>query len=404
MPRGRYPIEYFANPYISKPIFEIYRDLDDYTGEFFEEEKQLHHAIDFVIPVPPVLYEGRFIKGLFFSQAVEFLNSAFPQLKTFFVSMAHTMWTSYSWSESANAYLTCYHNPLREAWYRDTHPERASKSLIPLQDADYTNERRMRPLPVPALNIDILCISRLHAQKNVPMIARAIKVLRSKHPDRCIRMTLIAGRHGAYDPNRNSHVERGYLAEIEDILGLPGDYIDFVEHVSHFQLPSYYSRAGVFVLASLVEGKNRCLNEAMSCNTPVVCFQEQNQFARQGAPLFPEGAGLCAAFDPESLADAIYTVLQERESFRPRYNYLRNNGRRHFVNTCIDAIPYYRSALPNFVPGHHVANAWLDAAVFDNYEVSLHDFIYGRRIGLSMVKGIESIRALIENYLRRFQI
>jgi hypothetical protein len=46
MPKGRYPTEYFCNPQVTKPLAEIYADLDAYTIEYFEDEPAFHERID----------------------------------------------------------------------------------------------------------------------------------------------------------------------------------------------------------------------------------------------------------------------------------------------------------------------------------------------------------------------
>jgi len=404
MPRGRFPVEYLHNPNVTKPMEDIYADLDAYTGEFFENEPGLHESIDFVVPLPPLFYGGRFIKGMFFSQAVDYLNYCFPRLRHLFVSLAHSMWCSYPWADSADAYLTCYGNVNRERWFKKINPARAAKPLIPLQDADYTNEYRLAPVRIEK-DIDILCVSRLQARKNIMMIAWALKIYRRKYRSQPVRMTLITGSSQDCDPRCLSEHAREQLQELDTILGRTSDYVDLLGYVSHYEkLPEYYSRARVFVLASLIEGKNRSLHEAMACNTPVVCFREHNQFARQGAPMFADTAGLCCTFDPEALADTIHAVLHESECFAPRHAYLRTSGRRNFVSQCLDAIPYYRRALPDFSKGKHLQNAWLDVAVQDNYDVSLYEFIYGKRSGISQVRGVKNIAGVVEQYCKWFGV
>jgi hypothetical protein len=72
-------------------------------------------------------------------------------------------------------------------------------------------------------------------------------------------------------------------------------------------------------------------------NTPVVCFREFNQYIRDETPSFPVGAGLVAAsFDAESLADTIHEVVQNQSDFRPRLEYLKVSGRKHFFSRCIE--------------------------------------------------------------------
>ena len=81
--KGVYPRSYFKAPHVAKPIEEIWDDIDAYSGEYFEDEVNLHEKIDFVIPLAPLRYKGRVLKGLFFSQGCEYLLKLYPDLKLF---------------------------------------------------------------------------------------------------------------------------------------------------------------------------------------------------------------------------------------------------------------------------------------------------------------------------------
>lgn len=421
---GRYPVDYFSNCGIHKPLAEIYADLDAFTMEYFEDEPAFHERIDVWVLVPPLLYEGHFLKGIFFSQSVDFLHKLYPQLPQLFFSIANSQWCNYPWSRQADAYFTLYPNPRREAWFRKTNPQRAGKILIPLQDADFTHEYAMAPVPFVPKEYDVICVSRMHDLKNLPTIAAALKVYRQKY--RPIRMVLVVGK--AFDLNFNGLTE-GELAElrkVETILQHPRDYIEFVPQARHAdELPGYYSRAKLCVLGSLIEGKNRALFEAASCNTPAVCFRQFNQYARGArrdadeppssdrtpesgnpdvpAPAFPEGAGLYAPeFDAEALADTFHQLLQNETAFRPRRRFLETSGRKNFLNGCVERFPYYRTALPDYVPGQHAGNLWLDLAVQANYQLSLFDFLYDRNHRLSHVRGLKAVDDMFRFYLGRF--
>jgi glycosyltransferase involved in cell wall biosynthesis len=405
MPKGRYPAEYFQSPQITKPLEDIYEIIDAYTGEFFEDEPVLHQHIDFMVPLPPLSYDGAFVKGLFLSQATDLLLDRFPALRELFVSAAFSMWSSHPWSNDADAYLVCYKNSARTEWFRRHHPNKAHIAHVPLQDADFTNEYRMGPVRGAERDIDLLCVSRLHSLKNVPLIAHALAIYRKKYPLENIRMTLIAGKQGAYSPDLMSKIEQEQYAKIAEILGRPEDYINFVEHALHFaELPGFYSRARAYVLGSLIEGKNRCLNEAQSCNTPVICFEELNQYARGDTPSFAPGAGLTCSYDAEALADAIHIVLGNPDGFRPRASYLAHYGRKNFLACCLATIPYYSSTIPDFEPARSWDNLWLDLAMQDNYGMSLHEFVYGHGIGVNHAKGLQQIEALTTYYVEKFSM
>jgi glycosyltransferase involved in cell wall biosynthesis len=393
MPRGTYPSEYFNTVNVRRSQERIYHDLDAWTYEIFPDEVDRCRSLGIIVVLPPLLYNGRFVKGMFYSPGIDYLRENFPASRELFLSIANSMCWSYPWSDSADAYLTCYHNPARQSWFERSNPYRADKACIPLQDADYTNEYLMAPVPVARKDIDVLCVSRLSAVKNLPIIARALWILRSKYPQQRIRMTLITG-------NRQRALSRPaveQLKHIHSILSPVHDYIEFVEHVNHrTSMPQYYSRAKVCVLGSLLEGKNRSMNEAMSCDTPVICFKQFNQFTRGTARAFPAGAGLYCEFDPECLADTIYTVLNNGQAFAPRLAYLRTNGRRRFLSHLFKTVPYYRHVLPELTESRESAWLWLDLAIQHNYHVSLNNFIYGH----TGANGPENIQRLMQFYRR----
>src|SRR6266404_3646969 len=280
MAHGVFPREYISNPNINKPIETIYRDLDSFTWELLEEDSNTPDDVDFTVVLPPLLYEGHFVKGLFFSRGVDYLHKSLPQLGETFQSMAYSMFCSYPWATCADAYLACYRNPTREAWFQREHPTQAATNFVPLADTDYFDEYRMAPIPGLRKDIDVLCVSRLQDVKNLAMIARALKIYRSKYGN-LIRMTLITGHRNGVAANRLPQYARKQLADLGGILGRLEDYIDIHGYVDHWtELPKYYTRARVFVLGSLIEGKNRGIGEALSCDLPIACFREFNQFAR----------------------------------------------------------------------------------------------------------------------------
>lgn len=385
---GRYPVDHFSNCGTHKPLAEIYADLDAFTMEYFEDEPAFHERIDVWVLVPPLLYEGHFLKGIFFSQSVDFLHKLYPQLPQLFFSIANSQWCNCPWSRQADAHFTLYPNPRREARFRKTNPQRADKILIPLQDADFTHEYAMPPVPFVPKEYDAICVSRMHDLKNLPMIATALKVYRQKY--RPIRMALVVGSAFGLNFHGLTEGELAELRKIEMILQHPRDDIEFVPRARHAdELPGDYSRAKLCVRGSLIEGKSRALFEAASCNTPVVCFRQFHQYARGAgagsgcqrsagstvgvsgqtrsqaepgdeieiAAAFPERAGLYAPeFDAESLADTFHQVLQDEAAFRPRRRSLGTSGRRNFRNACIDRFPCYRTALPDYIPARHVGN------------------------------------------------
>ena len=405
MGRGYHQMEFFHNGAVGAPWPEIYAALDEYTDEIFAENSERLHCISVYVIVPPVQYRGTRVKGILMTEAADLLVARFPRIQELFHICAFSMWSSIAWSSTADALCMPFANPAREAAFRLRHPQRAHQHIVPLFDSDWTNEYFMAPQPVAERDLDIVCVSRFDACKNLPVLAEALKILRSKHPERPMRMTLIPGR--PLDPNFDSLAshERDILRSMTNTLGFLPDYVQLVPFVHQSELRTYYSRSKVYVIASLLEGKNRGALEAMACNTPVVSFQAHCQYSRGDTLLAPHGAGLMAPdYSPESLADTLYAAVTQHQEFAPREGFLKHYGRRNFFNTMVDAFPYYRTALPQYVEGAHNRNIWLDVAVQDNYQVGLEPFIYDANGFLSHPSGVEGIQETLGFYLRRFSL
>jgi glycosyltransferase involved in cell wall biosynthesis len=360
MPKGIPFYEYFQDPDIKKPIEEIYSDLDRYTMETYEDDDLTRFTIDLFVLIPPVLYEGVFLKGMLFTQSADMVIRRYPDVQKLFFVMAYSMWSSYPWSALADFYFTCYNNPQRDEWFRSTNKGRGGKVHLPLEDSDYTNEYNMAPLLGLEKDIDVIAVARLHIGKNVPMIAEMIKLYREKY-NKPIRLTLVVGKDFDINWSGLDESEKEELRKVEAILEHPNEYIDFVPRTFQISsdpnmksMPHYYSRAKVCVLGSLLEGKNRSIKEAMSCNVPVMTFRQFNQYQRNGEPAFPEGGGLyIPEFDVESMADTLHELLENYGDFKPRQQYLRHAGRKKFLNICMDSIPYYENNLPGYKKGEN---------------------------------------------------
>ena len=148
MPRGWCPEYFYHNPKLEKEktLEKIWEEIQYYSGEFFPEDT-MHYKLqtDFMVPLPPLLYEGKFVKGMFLSEGVDYIHTLFPRINELFFSMAYTMWSSIPYSEKAEVYLTCFNYPEREEWFKKTYPHKKDKIFIGLQDADFTNEYFFAP-------------------------------------------------------------------------------------------------------------------------------------------------------------------------------------------------------------------------------------------------------------------
>lgn len=404
MPKGVFPFHYMHNPNIDEPLEKIYATIDAYTGEFFEDEPDFHKWLDFCIILPPLIYEKKFVKGIFFSQGVDFIHKMHPEISKIFFSMAYSMRSAYPWSTKSDAYLTCYKNQHREDWFRKTNPERADKILIPMQDADFTHEYNMSPVFASPKDIDILTVSRLSAIKNLPLVAKALKIYREKYKHH-IKMTCIVGKEFDINYNGLDDQEKEEMRRIEAELIHPKDYIDFVTHVPCNKMNEYYSRAKICLLSSLLEGKNRTIQEAMSCNTPIVVFKDLNKYVRANHPIFMGNAGLCIPeYNAESIADTIHEAFSNLDKFTPRRDYLKYYGRKNFANVCIDSFPYYADHLPEYEPGKIHENLWVDLAMHDNYQLSFNDFLYSKNYAVQHVQNPQAIEDLLKFFYSRFGV
>src|SRR6185437_883605 len=135
----------------------------------------------------------------------------------------------------------------------------------------------------------------------------------------------------------------------------------------------FMQRSRCLVLCSLVEGRNRAIREAMSCDIPVVMFQHFNQYTRSAhEPALPKGGGVLAPqFTANALAGALAEALDPRSTFSPRDAVLQTTGKRVVLDRLIEAFPYYAENLPNYAPGRHLYNPWVDVAMRKIYACSL---------------------------------
>jgi glycosyltransferase involved in cell wall biosynthesis len=399
MTRGHCPEDYLFNPAIRKPIETIYQEIDAFTFEIQPDDTDLFFRLNAVVLLPPLVYDGVFLKGIVYSVGMDALIENVPGMTDLFHTIAHSGCSSYPWSLRSDAYFSVYPNPHREAWFRQTHPERADKILIPFETPENFNEYNAQCRPLDQRPRDLICVSRFDFMKNLPFIAHALKVYRKKYPQP-IRMTLVPGVRLNLNGQHLNDRARMILGEMESILGHVNDYVDFypVAQFPH-ELMGLYAESKAFLLGSLMEGKNRSLHEAMACNVPAVCLKAFNQYTRGDSPIFPDGAGDLAPFHPEGLADTLHHVLENREHYEPRRAFLKHYGRKNVTTTCIDAFPYYVQHLPGYTPGNHLENVWLNLATQHLYGMSLHDFLYKSRKPLRLANSLEEIRKM-EHYYR----
>jgi glycosyltransferase involved in cell wall biosynthesis len=101
-------------------------------------------------------------------------------------------------------------------------------------------------------------------------------------------------------------------AALAQTLGIEEE-VHFLGHVDHSKLPAHYASADLFVLPSRMENFPLVLLEAMASGLPVVAT------AVGGVPemvVHGETGLLVPANDPQALADAINSLLDDRERMK----------------------------------------------------------------------------------------
>ena len=411
--KGIWPDAYLQEPNPKKSLEEIWQDLDGYSFEELYEQPTHHKSARFVVPIPPLFYQGKFVKGFCYTQVARLILEKAPELKNLFFVCANSMCFSYPWAHEADCFFTCYKYPKREAYFKNKYPHTKDVVCLPLQDADFTNEELMKPVePKLPKVIDLFCVSTAFPVKNLPLIAKSLKVYEKKY-NRRLRVIYAIGsneakknKDGSLDYSGMSNYGKNELIKVDEILGNTKDYIEFIPYINYTDLPKYFSISKCGVLASLIEGKNRFISEALSSDMPVIVFKQFNQFSRGDFPIFfANNSGEYAPeFSPESLADTIHKVLMNLDYYTPRQNYLLYRGRKNFVKTVANEISYYKENIPNFNDGNLYYNQWVNEACLDNYGVSYQDFLYGKKPSWSNVVTLETTLNLIEAYLKKFNI
>lgn len=411
MKGNKWPVEYFQNPNINKPIEQIWDDIDNYTFEEQFERKEKIESMDFVIPLPPLKYAGIITKGVFYSQSVDLIIEKFPRLKEIFIPIANSMFSSYPQSIHADAYFVCYENKKHEEYYKTKYPSKKDVVMLPLQDADFTNEYKISPAFNVFKTLDVFCVSTAYPVKNLPVIAAALKIYEQKYKKRLKVKYALGNKDLTTNPDKTIDISKlRYDAkqQLETVMKILGDYqnyIEFIPFIPYSELPKYYTSAKCCVLASLLEGKNRFISEAMSCNTPIIVFKDFNKYSRGDYPIFFNNSGeYVPSFHPESLADTIHKVINNQDNYTPRKNYLLYNGRKNFVNTILDKIPYFKENLPEYSKNGIMNNLWVDLAMQANYQLSTYDFIYGKNPAIQHVRGMTNIESLVKFFYSRFKI
>lgn len=143
----------------------------------------------------------------------------------------------------------------------------------------------------------VLMVGNVLPRKNLPVVARAVRLMRDRGSDVVLRVV------GTVHPTG-----RGDAALARQLLG---DAVTVAGYVSTADLAAELSRAHVLAFPSLFEGFGIPALEAMAAGVPVVVSD------RTALPEVVGGAGLLVpAEDPEAWSDALQRALEPAESAR----------------------------------------------------------------------------------------
>lgn len=106
----------------------------------------------------------------------------------------------------------------------------------------------------------ILFVGNISVRKGCHYLLEAVKQLDMPG----IKLTMIGG------------MEDGYFSEKY------GDYFEWLPHVPHDKIASYYNDADIFVFPSLFEGSSLATYEALACGLPVITTANSGSVVRNG--------------------------------------------------------------------------------------------------------------------------
>jgi glycosyltransferase involved in cell wall biosynthesis len=138
----------------------------------------------------------------------------------------------------------------------------------------------------------ILCVSRLIERKGVQHLLEAMPAIVQEVAN--AKLTIVGEGDLAEKLQRRSKSLR-----IQD-------RVEFLGHIPHSDLPSWYRKAQLFVQPSYYEGMSNTVLEAMASGLPLIVSAEggQEELMRENSRIVPYG-------DPESLATAVIMTLSD---------------------------------------------------------------------------------------------
>ena len=345
---------------------------------------------------PPLFINGILIKGLYFSPCVDILNELYPDLHLYFYSIASSMWFSFPKAKGADAYFSLYNNKLRENYFRKTFPEKNNIELIPLQEADYTNEKHFKPniFTKYKKNIDLLMISRLDKIKNLDIFFQALKIYRKKY-NKYLNAAIVDNTSDFSD----------YKHDIENKYKQYSDYVKFLPPVPINKVREYYWRSRIYIFTSLIEGSNRSIKEAVLSDVPVIAFSDYNKEIRGETPIFPDKkiGRLVNNFSAVELADEIDYMINHLNEYSPRKSYIKYMNRIIFADICLKKFAIYRENIYKGKYNSILENKEILKAIKSQYKISYEDFLYDKVPKYTKTVFYKNSFPLFEAYMQKYE-
>ncbi len=165
-------------------------------------------------------------------------------------------------------------------------------------------------------------IGRLSAEKNLPFVFHAARLILEAHP-RC-RLLMVGS--GFAEPE---------LKQLADELGI-SDRTHFAGEIHHSQIPDHQAAIDIFLTASLSETQPLAYTEAMAVGTPVVAVrapgsQDMIEHMHNGM-LVELGEG------PQGMAEAVAELVRDRDLLADMGERARVWGRRYDIGPATDRL------------------------------------------------------------------
>jgi glycosyltransferase involved in cell wall biosynthesis len=387
---------YSKNWQVSKSLEGIYSDLNAIS---------LENGPPGIFPIlPPLNYKNQFIKGIMLCSNANWIFDKYLHLIPLFHIISGSQWCSYSNHLLSDGLMIPYDNPERDGWFYKKYPERRQQFILPVHEADWTNERFFKPDNSIEKDIDLLLVSRFQGFKNMELLPKILISYHKKYKK--IKVTIPFKGEG----NLNSDeliCFNNFIQGFREANASVEDYVNFIPQLDRAEMPKLYQRAKLCILLSLIEGKNRSLHEAMLCNLPVICWKNHNQYARGKQEVFPDGAGeYVSDFSIESFVNTIHWVISNPENYSPRKSYLESfgfSGRKDLLRKCLKPFQYYSDHIPQFLSGDIFSNLWFREAMEDNYNKDLQEYIYTGTHGMTDTFSARDTIAILSSFEEKFK-